>query len=89
MTPLVEIIEEIRRLPHFRRIRCRACGEERRVHALQIYSICACGTQVKCRSFGASGSEIEDVIDAVLEWMGAGEELQAVLRRQAEIQADA
>jgi hypothetical protein len=43
---------------------------------------------MKCRAFGGIGTEIQDVIDAVLAWAGEGEELQAVLERHKQIMAD-
>lgn len=84
------IIPEIERLPHFRTFQCQECSAEIRVHALQIYAVCpGCGMQIKCRASGAIGTELEDVIDAVLAWSGEGEAFAAVMRRRQEILADA
>ena len=60
-----------------------------RVHALQIYSRCPqCGDERKCRRFGAFGTELKDLIDAVLIWAGEGESFDAVMARRAEMLAD-
>jgi hypothetical protein len=86
MTGLSEIIDELKQLPHFPMFRCRSCGGELRVHALQVYADCpGCGTPHKCRGF--AGTKLEDVIDAVLGWAGEGETLEAVLKRHREIMA--
>ena len=84
-----DIIEQIKSLPHFRDFPCTTCNTSIRVHTLQLYAICPqCGTRHKCRGYAAIGSEIEDVIDAVLEWAGQGETFEAVLERQRQIMAD-
>lgn len=89
MTDVGEIIDEIKAIPHFRTFACSQCGTDCRVHALQIYCRCPeCATEHKCRSFGAVGTEILDVIDAVLEWSGDGESFDAVSERHREIIAD-
>lgn len=89
MTDVGDLIDDIKALPHFREFSCTQCGESIRVHALQLYANCAaCGTQQKCRSFGGLGTELEDVIDAVLEWAGKGENFDAVMKRREEILSD-
>jgi hypothetical protein len=89
MTDIAPIISEIERLPHFRTFKCRDCSGAIRVHALQIYALCPqCGVQHKCRSFSAVGTELEDVIDAVLAWAGDGEAFDAVMKRRQQILAD-
>jgi predicted RNA-binding Zn-ribbon protein involved in translation (DUF1610 family) len=89
MTDVSRIISEIELLQHFLTFRCKECPAEIRVHALQIYAVCPqCGLQHKCRSFGAIGTELEDVIDAVLAWSGEGETFEAVMRRRQEILSD-
>ena len=89
MTDISSIISEIGRLPHFRTFTCRDCSAEIRVHALQIYAVCPrCGVRHKCRAFGAVGTELQDVIDAVLTWSGEGEAFEAVMKRRQEILAD-
>jgi predicted RNA-binding Zn-ribbon protein involved in translation (DUF1610 family) len=86
---MTDIISEIERLPHFRAMKCTGCSVEIQVHALQIYADCPkCGLRHKCRGFAATGSETQDVIDAVLAWAGKGESFEAVMRRRQEILAD-
>jgi len=75
-------IDAIRKLPAFRTFACQQCAAPVRVHALEIYAHCPrCGAQRKTRSFGGIGTEIQDVIDTVLEWAGISRE--EVQRRQA------
>jgi hypothetical protein len=82
------MIEEIKALKHFRDSHCQ-CGTAMRVHTLQIYAKCpSCKTEIKCRAYGAIGTETQDIIDAVLEWAGEGESWEAVLRRREEILAN-
>ncbi len=62
-----EIIEAIRALPAKRPV--THCGQLFDVPAFSIYATCpSCGEEIKVRSFGAT-TEIEDVFDAVFEWM--------------------
>ena len=81
-------IDEIRKLDHFHTIKCQ-CGGSIRFHTLQIYAECReCGTKTKVRAFGGAGTEIQDVIDAVLEWAGEGESFEAVMDRRKAILED-
>ena len=83
------IIDEIKATPHFRTFNCSECVAECRVHALQISCRCSrCGTETKCRAFGAVGTELVDLIDAVLEWAGEGDSFDAVMKRHREIVSD-
>jgi hypothetical protein len=83
---VVELFNEIRRLPHWRSFSC-SCGGRVHVHALQIYAKCSsCGTSIKCRCFG--GWEVQDLIDAVLQWAGEGQSFDAFMLRRQEILAD-
>lgn len=73
-------IDAIRKLPRFRSLACNSCGVPMQVHVLQTYERCrACGTEHKCRSFGGIGTEIQDVIDAALDWAGISPE--EIIRR--------
>jgi hypothetical protein len=86
---LSEVIDEIHRLEHFHTLACSKCQEPVRYHVLQIYAACPkCNAQHKVRSFGGRGTEIQDVIDAVLEWAGDGENFEAVMKRHGEIRKD-
>ena len=81
-----EVMAEIETLEHFRMLDCGSCSAQIRVHCLEIHADCpACGQEHKCRAFGGIGTEIQDVIDAVLKWAGEGETLEAVMRRHASI----
>ena len=83
---MTDVIQEIEKLPHFHTLKCPACSTDIRVHALEIYAECPkCGLRHKCRGLAAIGSEIQDVIDAVLAWAGRGEEFEAVMRRRDQI----
>jgi hypothetical protein len=80
-------ITAIESLPPFRTFACGNCGAPIRVHALQTYATCSsCCTEHKCRSFGGIGTEIQDVIDAVLRWAQISAE--EVLRRHSQAKAD-
>ena len=77
-----DIIEEIKLLPHFTDVECPNCKERIRLHTLQIQANCPyCGLGFKHRGYGSIGTEIQDVIDAVLEWVGEGESIAAVMNR--------
>lgn len=84
-----KVIEEIENLPHFKEFVCPKCGVKQRAFILRIQADCqACKTRVKLRGYGAIGSEIEDVIDSVLAWIGDGEVLEEALLRKKEITQD-
>ena len=85
-----KIQEKIRNLEHFDKIKCLNCEEEVIYHILQFYAVCPnCDLEVKVRIPGMEKDcEVLEIIDTVLEWMGNGEELNAVLRRQRDIQKD-
>lgn len=77
-----EIIEGIENLPHYREFTCRQCGHRQRVYSLVVRSHCEkCKTSVKLRRYAAS-PEIEDIIDAVLAWLGEGEEFELAMKRK-------
>jgi len=75
-----EVIEDIHNLPHYREYTCSKCGHKQKVYILFVYNNCEnCGTRSKLRGFAAIGSEIEDVIDYVLDWLGKGKEFEDAL----------
>jgi hypothetical protein len=81
-----EMIDMIRDFPVARDV--EHCGQKVSVSALDIYAECPrCGEQLKVRSYSAV-PEIEDVFDAVLEWMQQRGAKQVVHRRQALLDAD-
>ncbi len=78
-----KIIDEIQGLPHYHEYTCTKCGHKQTVYILVIHGKCEqCDTEYKFRGIEPIGSEIEDVIDAVLEWMGQGKELEDAMNRK-------
>jgi hypothetical protein len=62
-----ELIEAIRAFPVRREI--EHCGVRIAVAPFEFYASCPhCGSRIKVRSYAAT-PEIEDVFDAVFEWM--------------------
>ena len=62
-----DLLEAIRSFPTEREV--EHCGAHIRVSPFEFYSQCPrCGTRIKLRSF-TGGGEIEDIFDAVFEWM--------------------
>jgi hypothetical protein len=60
-------IDAIRTFPVRREV--EHCGVRITVDSLEFYATCPrCGTRIKVRSFAAT-PEIEDIFDAVFEWM--------------------
>jgi hypothetical protein len=86
MGTFADVIDEIEQLPHFRGWACPACGHRQRTYILEIQTRCEqCDSYVKLRSYEPIGSEIEDVIDTVLLWLGREDALEAGLDRIHEI----
>lgn len=78
------VIEEIENLPHYREYVCKRCGHPQQVYSLTIQTSCnKCGLQTKLRGYGSIGSEVEDVIDAVLGWLGKDKEFELALERKS------
>lgn len=74
-----DVIKDIEDLAHYREYTCRQCSHKQRVYALVVQSRCErCGVRVKFRRFAAS-LEVEDVIVAVLAWLGKGEEFKLAM----------
>ena len=64
------------------------CGNVFSASPFAIYSTCPlCKTRIKLRSFTAS-TEIEDVFDAVFEWMSQPGAKETAAVRMSEIAAD-
>jgi hypothetical protein len=83
---LTDVIDEIKSLEHFKTLDC-SCSFKVRYHTLSIGVSCSnCGAEYKVRAMGGVGTEIQDVIDAVLDWAGNGESFDAVLVRHQQIQ---
>lgn len=80
------LMDAIRTFPLEREV--EHCGKKTTVSPFDIYSTCPqCQVRVKVRSFAAV-SEIEDVFDAVFEWLGQPGAQQLMRRRQEVLEAD-
>ena len=81
-----ELVEAIRSF-HVERI-VEHCGAQWSVSPFEFYAKCPhCGVQLKMRSFSGC-VEIEDVFDAVFEWMNQPGVDELVRQRRETIQAD-
>ena len=80
------MLEAIRSFPTVRTV--THCGTTFAGSPLAIYATCPhCGQPVKVRAF-AGGPELEDVFDAVLEWLNRPAAQEIARQRQLEIVAD-
>jgi hypothetical protein len=80
------LLEAIRSFPLRREV--EHCGIRTAVSPFDIYADCPrCGARIKLRSFSAGG-EIEDVFDAVFEWMNQPTAQEVARRRQRTIEED-
>ena len=76
-----DLIEAIRAFPVRREI--EHCGARIAADPFEFYMDCPhCGTRIKARSFAAA-PEIEDIFDAVFEWMNEDRAREAAKRRRA------
>jgi hypothetical protein len=81
-----ELIDAIKALPHRREV--AHCGATFAVSPFDTYATCPhCGGRLKVRSFSAA-TELEDVFDAVFEWMLHGDGAELARRRQEAIRDD-
>lgn len=81
------LIEAIRSLPVEWEV--EHCGGRMVVSPFAFYATCPqCGYRIKLRAFTAA-LEIEDVFDAVFEWMNQPRAQEQVQQRQQAIAADA
>jgi hypothetical protein len=82
-----ELVEALRSFPRARTV--DHCGSALQVSPLALYAECPiCRQRVKLRAFSAE-HEIEDVFDAVLEWMNEPQALAYAEQRRKEIGHDA
>jgi hypothetical protein len=82
----IDLIEAIRAFPVRREI--EHCGTRIAVDPFEFYATCPqCGTRFKVRSFGAT-TEIEDIFDAVFEWMNQEGAQEVVDHRRAALAAE-
>lgn len=80
------VIEEIENLPHYREFTCNHCGYKQKAYILTIQVNCEnCHTRMKVRGYASIGSEIEDVVDAVLAWIGQNKEYELAMERKHQI----
>ena len=81
-----ELIEAIRTFPVVRET--EHCNLKFKVSPFDIYATCPqCGTRLKLRSFSGV-SELEDVFDAVFEWMNDPKACNFAEQRRAAIAED-
>ncbi|HEV2949377.1 MAG TPA: hypothetical protein VGX70_18525 [Gemmataceae bacterium] len=81
-----ELLHAIRSLPLKREV--EHCGQQFIVSPFDIYATCPkCGAQLKTRSFSGA-TEVEDVFDAVFEWMNQPGTAELVSKRQTDIEKD-
>lgn len=81
-----KLLELLRGLPKAREVEHCACVFE--VSPFDIYATCPkCQTKIKVRSF-CDAVELEDVFDAVFEWMERAKADDLVARRRREISED-
>ena len=81
-----DLIEAIRAFPVRREI--EHCGSPITADPFDFYVECPhCGSRVKVRSFSAI-PELEDVFDAVFEWMNHEEARDVAERRQTALAAE-
>jgi hypothetical protein len=81
-----DLIEAIRSLPRQREI--EHCGARISVSPFDFYAECPrCGSRIKTRAFSA-GAEVEDVFDAVFEWLNQPGAQELGRRRQEVIATD-
>ena len=79
-------IDVLRNFPTSRDV--EHCNQRFSVSPLAIYATCpVCQAQIKLRSF-AAGDEVEDVFDAVLEWMNQPGAEVVARQRRTEIEED-
>jgi hypothetical protein len=81
-----DLLDAIRTFPTVRQV--EHCGTLLQVSPLDFYARCPhCGDRIKLRSF-SGGAEIEDVFDAVLEWMNQPTAEAIARSRRAELEAE-
>ena len=81
-----ELIDAIRGFPLEREV--EHCGNSWSISSFAIYAICPqCHSRIKVRSFAAN-PEIEDVFDAVFEWMNQPGAQRLAEERMTSIAAD-
>lgn len=86
----LDVLSAIERLPKFREIACPLCETKQQHFVLNIHGLCKqCNKKYRLRGEAAIGTEIEDVLDAVFEWMGEGDHLEECCQHQQRLWAEA
>jgi hypothetical protein len=81
-----ELLDAIRNFPRQRET--EHCGARIVVSPFDTYAQCPhCGSQIKMRSFSGV-TEIEDVFDAVFEWLERPETQELAKKRQRQLAED-
>jgi hypothetical protein len=81
-----DLLEAIRSFPAEREV--EHCGVRFKTSPFEFYAECPpCGTRMKLRSFSGVG-EIEDLFDAVFEWMNQPVAEEAAGRRRVALKDD-
>jgi len=80
-----DLLDAIRSFPVQREV--EHCGGRWTVSPFDLYTSCPdCGTRLKVRTFSAL-PELEDLFDAVFEWLSRPEARDVACRRQADLEA--
>jgi hypothetical protein len=80
------LIEALRTFPRQRDV--EHCGRKMTVSPFDLYAECPhCGSRLKLRAFSA-GYGVEDIFDAVFEWMNRPEARELARRRQEALAND-
>jgi hypothetical protein len=80
------LADALREFPTVRNV--EHCGKRFTANPLAIYAYCPqCQAEIKVRAFSAV-DELEDVIDAVLQWMNNPAAAHAAEQRAAELRED-
>ncbi len=80
----LDVVRQIHKLPRTRETKCVDCGSTFSYLTLDTYVNCPnCARQTKCRSFGGY-NEPQDIIEAVLAWLGDGPVFEELIRRRNE-----
>jgi transcription elongation factor Elf1 len=78
-----QVIKDIEELRHYREWKCPQCNHAQQAYVLVIHAHCEnCNLQVKLRGYASIGDEAEDVIDAVLAWLGQDREFELAMARK-------
>jgi hypothetical protein len=81
-----DLLDAIRHFPLQRET--EHCGTRIAVSPFEIYAQCPrCGSRIKMRSFSGA-TELEDVFDAVFEWLGRPEAQELAKKRQQQLAGD-